>query len=186
MNHSRETLLDGVGGSYIPEQVQQYVSDININIFSVTYVSGFIAKHVLRAVRCDVCKEGLTSAEMTLDSAIIYFKEYRDDKQSLTYPSKRLVETVSASVTVLEDMMAKVAHTDSVEEKITGEIKKTVDFGWIQSDCCSLHHQEIVNGIVRSVTRISTPCWCKRKNRSLIEANRKRASKRKMKILSHM
>jgi hypothetical protein len=159
------------------------VNDLDVNLFSVAYVSGFIARHVLRAVRCDVCRAGLTSKELTPTNVIIYFKEYRDDKQSLTYPSKRLVETVSASVTVLEDMMAEVAHTDSVEEKITAKIKKTVDFGWIQSDCCSLHHQQIVDGIVRSVTRISIPCWCKRTNRSLIESSRKWAIRRKMNIL---
>jgi hypothetical protein len=56
-------------------------------------------------------------------------------------------------------MVAEVAHTDSVEEKITAEIKKTVDFGWIESSSCSLHHQEIADGIVQSVTRISIPCW---------------------------
>jgi hypothetical protein len=122
---------------------------------------------------------------MLSTNAFIYFKEYRDDKQSLTYPSERLVETVSASVTVLEGMMAEVAHTYSVEE-ITSAIKKTVDFGWIWSSGCSLHHQEIVDGIAQSVTRISIPWWCKRTNRSLMEASRQRAERRKMKILSHM
>jgi len=58
-------------------------------------------------------------------NAFIYFKEYRHDKQSLTYPSERLVETVSASVTVLEGTMTEVAHTYSVEEKMTAAIKNT-------------------------------------------------------------
>jgi hypothetical protein len=167
------------------EQVQQYVNDVNMDLFSVAYVSGLIDRHVLHAVRCDVCKACLTSPVMMSTYAFIYFKEYRDDKQSLTYPSERLVETVSASVTVLDGMMVEVAHTDSVEEKITAEIKKTVDFGWIKSSCCSLHHQEIVDSIVQSVTSISIPCWGKRRNRSLVEASRKRATSRKMKILSH-
>jgi hypothetical protein len=61
---------------------------------------------------------------------------------------------------VLDDMMAEAAHTDSVEEKITAEIKKTVDFGWIESSSCSLHHQGIADSIVWSVTRIAIPC-CK-------------------------
>jgi len=90
------------------------------------------------------CKTCLTSPVMMSTNAFIYFKEYRDDKLSLTYPSERLVETVSASVTVLDGMMAEVAHTYSVEEKITAAIKNTVDFGWIQSSGCSRHHQEIV------------------------------------------
>ena len=122
---------------------------------------------------------------MMSTNAFIYFKEYRNDKLSLTYPSERLVETVSAPVTVLDGMMAEVAHTYSVEEKITAAIKNAVDFGWIQSSGCSLHHQEIVVGIARRVTRISFPWWCKRRNRSLMEASRQRATKRRMKILSH-
>jgi hypothetical protein len=41
-------------------------------------------------------------------------------------------------------MMADVAHTYSVEEKITAAIKTTVDFGWIEYSGFSLHHQEIL------------------------------------------
>jgi hypothetical protein len=69
-------------------------------------------------------------------------------------------------------MLGEIAHTPSVEEEITTAIKNTVHFGWIQSSGCSLHHQQIVDGIVHSVTRISIPCWCKRKNRSLRQAKR--------------
>jgi hypothetical protein len=79
MNDGSEPLLDGVGGSYIAEPVQQYVNDINSDLFSVAYVSGFIAKHVLCAVRCDVCKAGLTSSVVIPTHTLIYFKEYRDD-----------------------------------------------------------------------------------------------------------
>ena len=81
--------------------------------------------------------------------------------------------------------MVEVAHTYSIEDKIAAAIKNIVDFGWIQTSGCSLHHQEIVDGIARSVTRISIPWWCKRRNRSLMEASRQRVTKRKMKILLH-
>jgi hypothetical protein len=77
--------------------------------------------------------------------------------------------------------MAEVTHTFSVVEKITAAIKNAVDFGWIQSSDCSLHREEIVEGIAWSVARISVPSWCKRRNRSLKEESRRR----KMKILSH-
>ena len=140
---------------------------------------------MLRAVSCDHCKTCLTSSVMLSTNAFIYFKEYKDNKQSLTYPSERLVETVSASVTLLECMMAEVAHTYSVGEKSTAAIKNTVDCGWIQSSDCSLHHQVVVDGIARSVTRIFIPWWYKRRNRSMMEENRQRARMRKMKILSH-
>jgi hypothetical protein len=117
----------------------------------------------------------------------LYFKEYEDGRQSLTYSSEKLVETVGASLSLLESMMANVAHMGSVEEKITVNIKQTIDFGWIESSGWSLHSQRIVDGIVRAITRISIPWWCKRTNRSMSEASRQRcrASKRKMTILSH-
>ena len=44
-------------------------------------------------------------------------------------------------------MMAEVAQTLSVEEKIITAIKNTVDFGWIWSSGCLLHHEEIADGI---------------------------------------
>ena len=48
----------------IVEQVQQEVNDVDVDLFSVAYVSGFIARHVLHAVRCDDCKACLTSSVM--------------------------------------------------------------------------------------------------------------------------
>jgi hypothetical protein len=185
-SHGREAIRDGLSGSCIAEQVQQEVNDVELDLFPVAYVSGFIARHVLHAVRCDDCKACLTSSVMLSTNAFIYFKEYKNDEQSLTYPSERLVETVRASVTVLEDMKAEVPHTYSVEEKIIAAIKNTVVFGWIQSSGCSLHHQEIVDGIAKSITRISIPWWCTRKDRSLREEGRLRATRRKIIILSHM
>jgi len=54
-------------------------------------------------------------------------------------------------------MVAKVAYTCSVEKRITAAIKNTADFGLIQSSVSSLHHQEVLDGIAWSVTRISIP-----------------------------
>jgi hypothetical protein len=69
--------------------------------------------------------------------------------------------------------------------KFYAEIKTTVHFGWMEYSGCSLHHQEIVDGIASSVTTISNPWWCKRRNRLLMKASRRRAAMRKVKILSH-
>jgi hypothetical protein len=67
------------------------------------------------------------------------------------------VETVNASITVLDGIMADVAHAHSVEEKITAAIKNTVDFLCTQSSGYLLHHQEIVDVIAQNVTRIAIP-----------------------------
>ena len=57
--------------------------------------------------------------------------------------------------------MAKVAHMGSVEVRMTVAIKEIVDFEWIGSSGCSLHSQKIVDGIVKVITRIALPWWCK-------------------------
>jgi hypothetical protein len=38
-------------------------------------------------------------------NAFMYFKEYEEDKQFLPYPSAKLVETISGSITLLESKM---------------------------------------------------------------------------------
>jgi hypothetical protein len=81
--------------------------------------------------------------------------------------------------------MAKVAHMGSDEDRMTFAIKEIVDFEWIGSSGCSVQSQKIVDVIVRDITRIAIPWWCKRTSRSVNEANRQRATKRKLAILSH-
>ena len=46
-SHGRETILDGLSGSHIAEQVQREVNNVEMDLFSVAYVGGFIARHVL-------------------------------------------------------------------------------------------------------------------------------------------
>jgi len=82
-------------------------------------------------------------------------------------------------------MISEVAHTDTVESCITSAIKENISFDWITFTGCPLHHQRTDDEIVRSITRISIPCWCKQKNESLVEATRWKALKRKFHILLH-
>jgi len=75
-------------------------SSLGLRIWPVSINYLALSPHVLRAVMCDVCKTCLTSTVMLSTNDFIYFKEYKDDKQSLTYPPERLVEIASDSVTV--------------------------------------------------------------------------------------
>ena len=72
-SHCKETLHVGLSGSRVAEQVQREVNGVDIAFFSVASL-----RDVLRAVRCDDCKTGLTSAVMSTNASI-YFKEYKDD-----------------------------------------------------------------------------------------------------------
>jgi hypothetical protein len=81
--------------------------------------------------------------------------------------------------------MAEVAHLSSVEQHIAAAIKNSIDFEWIRCIGCSLHHKQIVNGIVSGFTRICIPWWCKQANRLKSETVRQRTTKRKMQILAY-
>jgi hypothetical protein len=115
----------------------QYMFDMEV--FSVAYVSGTTARQVLCCVNCNACKTCLTSQVLLSTSVFIYFKEYSDTEQSLTYPSGKLMEIVGTSVTLLESIMAGVAHLNSVEKHITAAIKNRTDFEWIGCTGCSVH-----------------------------------------------
>jgi hypothetical protein len=107
-------------------------------------------------------------------------------QKSLTYySSEKLVEAVGTIVTLLENVMADLAHFISVQQHITAAIKTSVYFDWIKSTGFSVHYQELVDGIASSVARISMPLWCKRRNRLVTEAVRQTVTKRKMTIPLH-
>jgi hypothetical protein len=187
-SHGKET-CDVPESFHVTQQVQKDTRAVihagDMEVFSVAYVSGSIARQVLRNVSCDACKACLTSEVLLQSNVFIYFKEYSDTEQCLTYPSEKLVETVGAAVTIMESMMAEVAHLKSLEQRITAAIKNNVDLEWIRCTGCSLHHQRIIDGIVRAVTRMYIPWWCRRRNTLMSAAARQRATKRKMKILAH-
>ena len=157
----------------------------DVKMLSVAYVSGFIARRLLRSGSCDACRACLISESAEPTNVYICFKEHISTAKSLTYPTEKLVETVGTAVTILEDMLDKVGHIDAVEACITVAIKKSVSFDWIRLTGCSVHHQRIEDEIVRGVTRISIPWWCKGKNESLGQESRQKALKRKVQILKH-
>ena len=131
------------------------------------------------------CKKCLISEVPSPLDIYTGFKGHSSTEQSLTCPTERLVETVGTAVTVLENVMSRVAHLESVELYVTDAIKKGVDFDWIRSVGCSFHYRGIEDGIVRGVTRISIPWWCKQKNQLMNKASRQKVLKRKFQILSH-
>jgi hypothetical protein len=109
-----------------------------MEVFSVAYVSGSIAKQVLHGVNCDACKTSLSSEVLLWTSVFIYFKECSDAEKSLAYPSEKLAETVGAAVTLMVSMTAEVAQLNLVEQHITTANKNSIDFEWIT--CTSCHY----------------------------------------------
>ena len=100
----RKTLHDGLSGSCIAEQVQVEVKCSQLHM-SMVSLSGMC--HMLSQVMTARC---VTSLVLVSTNAFIYFREDEEEEQSLTHP-ERVVQKVSSSVTVLDGMMADVAHS---------------------------------------------------------------------------
>jgi len=84
--------------------VSATVCECDVKMFSVAYVSGFIAKRLLNNINCDICKKCLISEVPSPLDIYTGFKEHGSTVQSLTYPTENLVETVGTAVTVLENV----------------------------------------------------------------------------------
>jgi hypothetical protein len=63
---------------YVAQQVQKDIEAAvhagDMEVFSVAYVSGSIARQVLHGVSCDECKTCLTSEVLLRTSVFVYFK----------------------------------------------------------------------------------------------------------------
>jgi hypothetical protein len=94
---------------HVAQQVQKDIGTAvhggDMEVFSVACISGSIARHVLCGVSHDACKTCLTFEVLLRTNVFIYFKEYSDTEQSLTYPSEKLVKTVGAAVTLMKSTM---------------------------------------------------------------------------------
>lgn len=157
----------------------------DVRMFLVAYISGFSARCLLRNGSCDACKACMISEIPSTTNVFLGFKQCSSTVHSVTYPTEKLVETVGIAVTILEGMISEVAHLHTVKCCITGAIKESVSFDCVRLTGSPVQHQRIEEEIVRSVTRISVPWWCKLKNESVGEATRQKAVKRKFHILSH-
>jgi len=121
----------------------------DVKMFSVAYVTGFIARCLLHNGSCDACKACLISEIPLTTDVYIGFKEYSSTVHSLTYPIEKLVENVGIAVTILEGMILEVAYFDTVKSCITSATKENVSFDWIRLTGCPLNCLRIEDEIVR-------------------------------------
>jgi hypothetical protein len=73
--------------------VSAAVHACDMKMFSLAYVSGFIAKHLLNNSNYDTCKNCLISEVPSPLNVYTSFKEHSNTVHSLTYPTEKVVET---------------------------------------------------------------------------------------------
>ena len=165
-----------------PTNYDFLVEEFEIDSYSVAYVSGYIARRLLKNITCDNCKACLTTETVESFHKEISLREYFANK-CLSYPTEELCKAVGAGATVLENMMPEVAHLSGVRQCVAGAIKETVNFSWIGEKCVD-HQVPIINGIVQGICAVSIPWWCRKKN--LHHRCKKNRNNNKKKIFCHM
>ena len=128
MNEAQECVCTAVGAG-------------DMIMISVSYVSGFIARHLLHNGSCEAYKDCLISEALLPTDFYIGFKECSSTVHSLNYPTEKLVESVGTALTVLEVMISEVAYLDTVKSYIKSTIKESGSFDRISLTGCPLHHQ---------------------------------------------
>jgi hypothetical protein len=107
-SHGKETTDDVPESFHVAEQIQKDMGSAvragDMEVFPVAYVSGTIARQVLRGVSCDACKTCLTSEVLLSTKVFIHIKQYSDTEQSEqcnTYPSEKLVKTAGTTANLM-------------------------------------------------------------------------------------
>ncbi|KAJ3634563.1 hypothetical protein MTP99_007515 [Tenebrio molitor] len=151
---------------------------------SVAYVSGFIARRIVKEVAgCQSCVSCLCSSSLEAHNLFIVNKEWSDDDTKLTYPSESLVVAVGVAVSLLENFLHEHKSRPHVLSTGVFHMKSHIDFSWVS---CTNHREKIIDCILKGVARMGIPWWCNRQNQPrLRERKDTRAEKTKLKKMAH-
>ncbi|KAL1493660.1 hypothetical protein ABEB36_009358 [Hypothenemus hampei] len=111
-----------------------------------------------------ICERDLCHKQ-GLYNIFIWFKEWNDKEQRLTYPSEHLTTFVGMSVTALETFM-EYSRYKGLSKQASAYICQNVPYEWLT---CTTHKRDIKELIIIGVVRVSVPWWCKRINRKYYE-----------------
>ena len=96
ISHDRE-ITDDVAHIFYMNEAQEVAHmamwNGDMKMFSVAYVSGFIARSLLCNGSCDACKACLIYETPSTTYVYLRFKECSSTVHSFTYPNEKLVET---------------------------------------------------------------------------------------------
>jgi hypothetical protein len=151
--------LDAAGD--VDDDISNAVALGHTGIFSVAYVSGFIAKRLTQTIDCVTCKGMLCSSPEELYNLFITYKEWSEDHPRLTYPSENLVVAVGKAITLLESILPRLRGQPDVGKKAAEEIKDKLNASVL---FCDRHQEVFLPHLIKGVYRVGIPWWCKRKN----------------------
>ncbi|CAG4992871.1 unnamed protein product [Colias eurytheme] len=92
------------------QEIENYFKKFEMQ--PTVYVSGYIAYSVLKKIECLRCRDSLTISSPVENSIYNYIslREWWKEKQSLTYPTIKLCETVDVARKVFEEYLLPCLH----------------------------------------------------------------------------
>ncbi|KAJ8911831.1 hypothetical protein NQ315_012561 [Exocentrus adspersus] len=124
---------------------------------TATYISGFIARKLLRKTKCENCKSNLLFRDNNNDTDFIKARQY--DHCKLIKPGTVFTFLVSQSIARLFYLIPKLCHLRNISSILEKIISSQLNFKVIN---CALHDPDKI--LVKLTVRYSLYFWCKRVN----------------------
>ena len=128
---------------------------------SLVYVSGFIAKGLLRKSDCSSCRRCIRTDTIDESHLFIRLKEYDPSSPRLVLPSKELTYSVSHAKNLYETFIRPTIHVSNIRKRFFGFLCREVDFSWL----CQEHHLENLKLFCKLFCKVVFHSECKRLNK---------------------
>ncbi|XP_045508009.1 uncharacterized protein LOC123703869 [Colias croceus] len=147
----------------LPEDptIEEYELDLySFEDQPVVYVSGYLAAKLLNKSTCINCKQFLSIDDPKDDNLYNYvsFREWWQNKRTLTYPSKKLCQCVNDAKKYYEATLSNRIHKLNIGQECCLQLNINCDFAWLR---CQKHYVEVTENLIRSLSSLFIRKTCK-------------------------
>jgi len=128
---------------------------------SVVYVSGYIAKRLLKNLDCSTCRDSYRTDQITDQHAFIRFKDYDPEMPRLVLPTHELANSVDLAKKIFENYIRPTLHVANIRKRTYGLLKQYGDFSWM----CPDHSDQQLLQFCKLFCKIIIHSECKHINR---------------------
>lgn len=132
-----------------------------LNKAALGYISGFVAKKLIKNVTCNFCKQHIfkKSASPSEYTILISAKEFHMAKRSLTYCNDYFVSCIYKCFNIAKLIIGNYNVKLDLKKTITYYVKKVVPFSFV----CD-HRETLISLIINYIVDLCIFTFCKRVN----------------------
>lgn len=151
-------------------------ADVNFDFVEenvIAYLAGYVAKKVLKEIKCSSCCSLLTDEEQALTNSTVflYFKQYLhlDIEHGLKYPSTELLKCIMFIVYLCDEIFCDVLYKDNVLRITRKAIEEKTNFTKICT--CAKHGDIIKSKIIEIISKLCLKIHLRELNKSVLKNN---------------